>query len=328
MAHPPPSFRTDAAVTFRHRLDHALARWGYRRHHHRVEPGLWALGDPGPDSPVLVTANYTLSFDALRAALAGRRAWILVLDTQGINVWCAAGKGTFGTAELLTRLGRAGLAGLVTHRRLIVPQLGASGVAADEVERISGFRVEFGPVRASDLPAYLDRGEATPAMRRVTFSLAERLVLIPMEMVTGLPWLGAAMILLFLLGGWTAALSGLAAYLAGTVLFPLLLPRLPSRDFFTKGYLLGVAATLPTLLWLLSSARGRPWWLSGGAALTALLAMPPVTAFLALNFTGATTFTSPTAVRREIFTWIRPAAWLTGTGLAVGTLSAVAAFTR
>ena len=71
---------------------------------HRVEPGLYSLGNPTSESPVFVTANYTLSFDALRSALKGIDGYILVLDTQGVNVWCAAGKGTFGTDELVKRI--------------------------------------------------------------------------------------------------------------------------------------------------------------------------------------------------------------------------------
>src|SRR3990170_3965571 len=100
-------------------------------------PGLYGLGNPTPDSPAFITANYTLSFDALRSALAGRDGYILVLDTEGINVWCAAGKGTFGTDELVGRVESTGLGVVVRHRRLILPQLGAPGVAAHEVARRS-----------------------------------------------------------------------------------------------------------------------------------------------------------------------------------------------
>ena len=68
------------------------ARFGIGRMSYRVKPGLYAVGDPGPGSPVLVSANYKLSFDSLRCELAGLDAWILVLDTKGINVWCAGSK--------------------------------------------------------------------------------------------------------------------------------------------------------------------------------------------------------------------------------------------
>src|SRR5512136_3444019 len=121
---------TTSTVNFANRLDHFLARWGWKRESHRVEPGLYRLGNPDPDSPVFASANYTLSFDALRSALAGIDAWILVLDTKGINVWCAAGKGTFGTDELVRRIQAVGLSRVVSHRRVVLPQLGAPGVAA------------------------------------------------------------------------------------------------------------------------------------------------------------------------------------------------------
>jgi CO dehydrogenase/acetyl-CoA synthase gamma subunit (corrinoid Fe-S protein) len=122
--------KTSAVLTLGDRLDHVKARWGYRRDRHRVDPGLYGLGEPGRSSPVFVTANYTLSFDALRSALVGRDAYLLVLDTAGINVWCAAGKGTFGTDELVRRIEAVGLHQVVDHRLLILPQLGAPGVAA------------------------------------------------------------------------------------------------------------------------------------------------------------------------------------------------------
>ena len=94
---------TTSTLTWRNYLDHILARCAVNRGGHRVAPGLYALRRPDADSPVLVTANYSLSFDALRSSRPGADAHILVRDTHGINVWCAAGKGTFGTTELLER---------------------------------------------------------------------------------------------------------------------------------------------------------------------------------------------------------------------------------
>ncbi|MDH3284405.1 MAG: hypothetical protein OEQ13_06655, partial [Acidobacteriota bacterium] len=77
------------------RLGRWRVRWSIGRGRYRVEPGLYRIGRPGPTSPVLVTANYKLTFDALRSELDGVDAWILVLETRGVNVWCAAAKGTF-----------------------------------------------------------------------------------------------------------------------------------------------------------------------------------------------------------------------------------------
>ena len=299
------------------RWDHFLARWAVNRNGHRVEPGLYALGAPGEASPVFVTANYTLSFDALRASLAGIDGFILVLDTKGINVWCAAGKGTFGTDELVDRIEATGLARIVAHRRLVLPQLGAPGMAAHEVKRRSGFAVEYGPVRANDLPEYLRTGQATPEMRRVRFGLRERLVLVPVELVHFLLPSAIAAFLVYWLGGWLASFGVVAAVLAGVVLFPALLPWLPAHDFSSKGFLLGILVALP---FAAAAFLGRPdpaWWQRAGEALVYLLAMPAVTAFLALNFTGSTTFTSRTGVRREIFRYAPIMAASFGAGLVV-----------
>lgn len=304
---------TTSAITWANRLDHWLARWGVNRLGHRVGPGLYALGRPAPGSPVFVTANYTLSFDALRAALAGRDAYVLVLNTRGVNVWCAAGKGTFGTGELATRIRATSLDRVVSHRVLVLPQLGAPGVSAHEVKQRTGFRVEYGPVRAADLPGYLEAGHrATPEMRRVRFGLADRLALIPVELVHALPVAVAAAIALWFVGGPLAAAGAVAAVLAGAALFPVLLPWLPGRDFSVKGFILGGIVALPFAAAAFARRPGAPAWLSAGASLTYLLAMPPVTAYLALNFTGATPFASRTGVKREIATYVPVMAWTFG----------------
>ena len=312
---------TTSQLTAADRWDHVLARWGFRRGEHRVAPGLYALGNPTPDSPVFVTANYTLSFDALRSSLPGMDGYILVLDTKGINVWCAAGKGTFGTDELVRRIEAADLKRIIRHRNLILPQLGAPGVAAHEVKKQSGFKVEYGPVRASDLPAYLQTHAANPGMRRVQFNLADRIVLIPIELVaTMLPMLAAAVVA-FLLGGWIAAFATALAFLAGVVLFPILFPFLPAKDFSVKGWILGLAAMLPVgwLAW--AQAADSSWWVRAGSGLALLLILPPVTAFLSLNFTGSTPYPSRTGVKREIFAYILPMA----VSLTAGVLLAIAA---
>lgn len=312
--HPPEIFHTSARLTWRNRLDHLAARLGIRRMHHKVKPGLYALGSPASDSPVFVTANYTLSFDALRSSLQGRDAYIMVLNTKAINVWCAAGKGSFGTYELTRRIEQTRLAEVVSHRRLILPQLGATGVAAHKVKKQSGFTVEYGPVRADDLPEYLKTHEATPQMRQVRFDLKDRLTLVPVEVVNVfLPMLAAAVVFFFL-SGWSWALGVVAAFLAGTVLFPVFLFCLPTADFSSKGYILGFLAALPfAIVHFLRSAGD--WWVRLLGSLPILLILPVVTAFIALNFTGATTFTSPSGARREIFKYVPVMAWLFGSGI-------------
>ena len=290
-------------------------RWNINRMDYKVVPGLYALGEPDRSSPVLVSANYKLSFDRLRRELPNIDAWILVLDTDGVNVWCAAGKGTFGTDELVHRIEATGLRDIVNHRVLILPQLGATGVAAHEVKKRAGFKVEYGPVRAADLPEYLKIHQATPEMRRVRFTLWDRMVLIPVELVHDLLLMAIAAIVLFLIVGPLAAAGVVAAVLAGVALFPILLPWIPTRDFSSKGFILGGLVALPFALGALLGQPDAAPWLRVIEALAYLLGLPTVTAFLALNFTGATTFTSKSGVRREMLAYIPVMAWTFGTGI-------------
>lgn len=298
---------TSSVMTAANYFNHFLARWAINRMGHRVEPGLYALGNPTPDSPVFVTANYTLSFDALRSALKGINGYILVLDTQGVNVWCAAGKGTFGTDELVKRIETTRLSEIVNHRVLIVPQLGAPGVAAHEVKRRAHFKVEYGPVRAGDLAEYLKTRQATPEMRRVRFTLADRISLIPVEFIAALiPFL-----LLVLIGAKGPA----AAILAGTVLFPMLLPWIPTHNFSTKGFVLGTIVAIPFAIDAFLQRADSAFWIRSAWALVFILLIPSITAYLTLNFTGSTTFTSRSGVQREIYSYIPVMAWMFGIGV-------------
>ena len=296
-----------------------------------IDPGLYALADPGPDDPVFVSANYKLSFDRLREALPGRRGWILVLDTKGINVWCAAGKGTFGTEELLQRISSSNLGDIVNHRTLILPQLAGPGVAAFEVKKRSGFKVVYGPVEASDLAAFLDTGlKATPAMRTKTFSTAERLVLLPVEFMgavkIGLPVLGLLFLLSFLLSrasldvalryGYNALQALLFGIIAGAFFTPLLLPWLPGKAFAMKGLLPGIAGAI---VFFVLQENGGPR--SGALEIYAwLLLIPALSTYLAMNFTGSSTFTSLSGVRKEM-------RWAVPIQIAGGTVGLVLWFT-
>jgi hypothetical protein len=298
-----------AELTAADRRGNLKARLGIGRMRYRVEPGLYALGAPNAESPVLVTANYKLTFDYLRRELPGLAAWILVLDTLGINVWCAAGKGTFGTAEVAGRVRRTGLDKVVSHRNLILPQLSATGVAAHEVGKLSGFKVTFGPIRSADIVAFLDAGMvAAPGMRRVRFNLADRLALAPNDVVQWLKYLAPLLAVFFALSGIDrsgysagtllslgprAVANLVIAYLGASILGPALLPWLPGRAFALKGFVLGV------LLFLLSYAVGL-----GGANFIEragwALVMSAVSSFIVMNFTGSSTYTSLTGVRREM----------------------------
>jgi len=309
----------NSTISLKNRIDHFQARWGYKRSNHRVIPGLYKLGNPNAESPVFACANYTLSFDVLRSALNCLDGYILVLDTKGINVWCAAGKGTFGTDELVRCIESTGLSDVVSHRKIIVPQLGAPGVSAIEVQRRSGFNVNFGPVRAKDLPLFLKTGTKTPEMRRVDFPLYDRLVLTPVELIQVIvPTIIITIILWFIVGNM-AALAAIVTVLTGTILFPILLPLIPTKDFSMKGLILGFILAIPFAVGYALS-QGLPLWAQVTGALVPLLVIPPVVAYLALNFTGSTTFTSRTGVKKEIFRYIPVMILLSATGIIIGVI--------
>jgi acetyl-CoA decarbonylase/synthase complex subunit gamma len=268
-----------------------------------VPPGLYAVGRPNSDSPVLVTANYKKSYDSVRSVLAERDCWILVLETYGINVWCAAGKGTFGTEELIRRIGASELTKVVSHRQLVLPVLGAAGVAAHKVKKETGFNIRYAAIRAKDIPQYLDSGMRTaPAMREITFTTWERVVLIPMEFVEALKPTAIAAALLFFItamlqdrnAGFLAVCGYVGAVAAGAAGTPLLLPWLPGRSFAFKGVLTGSIWSI--IFYMLAGGSG---W-SRFMALAAFMILPAVSAFYALNFTGCTPFTSRSGVKKEM----------------------------
>jgi acetyl-CoA decarbonylase/synthase complex subunit gamma len=275
-----------------------------------VAPGLYALGNPDQDSPVLITANYRLSLNMLRAHLAHRNAWILVADTKGINVWCAAGKGTFCTNEIVKQVSACNLKSITSRRVLILPQLGASGVSASKLQKASGFSVHFGPVRASDLPMYLDNNcIASPMMRRVQFSFIDRAKLVPMETIPASQKVGLFLLFVAVLCGITRTgiiyrqaltgvlpllIAGLVALFSGTVLPPLLLPFIPGRAFSIKGFVTGLIGAV-AMISLLPLCRSTPF-------LTAfnLFSVPALSSYLAFLFTGSSTYTSPSGVKAEL----------------------------
>jgi hypothetical protein len=285
-------------LTFQDKFGSWKARWGIGRMQFRVEPGLYAVGNPTADSPVLVSANYKMSFDVLRSSISGLSAWILVLDTKGVNVWCAAGKKTFGTDELVRRATETALHDIVSHRTLVVPQLGAVGVCSQEVAKQSGFQVAFGPVRAGDIPRFLEsKMQATPEMRQIGFSTWDRAVLIPVELVPMLKYLLLAAIVIFFLSGLPATILSLLLAAFGIVLGPILLPWLPGRSFWFKGACLGgLLSLIPVGVQLLS-----PGIIGGWTSTVAwCFVLPALISFTLMNFTGCTTFTSFSGVNYEM----------------------------
>lgn len=301
--------QVETTLSYKDVLGTLRARIGFARNRYKIIPGLYCTGAPAADSPVLVTANYKLSFDALRKELENINAWILVLDTRGINVWCAAGKGTFSDDEIALQVERTNLRQIVSHRKLILPQFGATGVAAHTLKAKCGFTATYGPLRAEDIPAFLlKQNRADENMRSVTFSLKERLILVPVELL--LPWKLYLIVIpaLFLLSGISPTLFSIedaitrgslltaatvTAVLGGTLLTPLLLPWIPVRQFWGKGALVGGLGAI--LFCLVQSGSITVLETSG-----IFFWMITVSSYMAMNFTGATPFTSLSGVEKEM----------------------------
>jgi hypothetical protein len=228
-----------------------------------------------------------------------------VLDTKGINVWCAAGKGTFGTEELINRIVKTKLSQVVKHTTLILPQLGAPGISAHEVTRHTGFKVVYGPIRAKDIKSFINSGmKATDEMRTVKFGFYDRLILTPVELVGTFKISLMIFGILFLLNvvgmgpfGFVDFYAYAGALIAGCVLTPILLPWIPGRAFAWKGWLLG-------FLWAIAVNLLNGWPQTPSYSLLKaigyLLVLPSVSSFYAMNFTGASTFTSFSGVLKEM----------------------------
>lgn len=281
------------------------ARLGIGRMNYSISPGIYTVGSPTADSPVLVTANYKLTFNALRKELGQLDVWIMVIDTKGINVWCAAGKGTFGTDEIVNRIKMTQLHQLVNHKQIIVPQLGAPGIAAHLVKKETGFSVVYGPVRANDITYFLDNNQtALPSMRMVKFTTYDRLVLTPVELVNALKLTLIVLGILFILNQWVQnpfrgfdIVVYLGAIISGCVVTPLLLPVIPGPAFSWKGWLTGCA-------WYLLITYKTQWTgtldFSFLRSISYFLLITGISAYYAMNFTGSSTYTSLSGVQKEM----------------------------
>jgi len=278
-----------------------IVRWRFYRMNYKIKEGLYCIGEADNNSPVFVTANYKLTFDRLRKELHGINAWILVLDTKGVNVWCAAGKGTFGTIELTKRIRETNLEKIVKHKNIIVPQLGATGVSAHIVKKLTGFKVTYGPVEAKDIKVFLKNNFVkTDEMRIINFKLKDRLAVTPTEIVMLIPAtiiiLAVSVILNFIkyrIFGpalFTDFIPFIGALFIGSVIVPALLPILPFRSFALKGAAIG-------LIWAVLISLIDFNYIK---LIFNIMLLTPLISFIALNYTGNSTFTSLTGVKIEV----------------------------
>ncbi|MEJ2732687.1 MAG: methyltransferase domain-containing protein [Anaerolineae bacterium] len=217
----------------------------------KVRTGLYALGHPTPDSPVLVTGNFDLTVRRLVKAIDGQvDAWVLVADSAGINVWCGAGGGYFTADKVIAAVKSSHLEEAVRHHALILPQLCANGVDGWRIRQETGWGVHWGPAKARDIPAYLAaKRKKTDAMRWVRFPLPDRL-----EMVTVTMGFYGLLILLPVLIFWRHMFWPITFSLVGlSYFYAVVHPWLPGRDGLYKSIPLALVALagllIHTTLW-------------------------------------------------------------------------------
>ncbi len=216
-----------------------------------VPVGLHPIGRPGRDSPVLLTCNFYLTVERLKRVLRGTDAWLLVAEARGVNVWCAAGGDEFNTHSVVSALKTSGISDRVDHRTVILPPLGGPGIRAVDVEEQTGWSVKWGPVRMSDLPAYLAGGmRRKEAMKRVTFDWKERVdaglgSLFPFFLLVGIG---------FAIFAPRLTADYLVISAAAFVFFMLAAPRIPGKRGISKVlFLTGLLAVLFLATWFVPS---------------------------------------------------------------------------
>lgn len=232
--------------------------------------GLVPIGRPGRDAPVVLTCNFGLTVQRVRHALAGLDAWLLVANSRGVNVWCAATGGLFTDHDVVSVLKTSGIGDRVDHRRVILPQLAATGIDGKAVRRRTGWQVVWGPVEAADLPRFIASaaartvepiGAEARALRTVRFPLARRL---EMAVVWAFPLSVIATVVLLV---WQrGAVLPAAALVWGIALavfaaFPAYTPWLRATAHWRFGQLVLALALWVVLMaaWLAVDAlRGRP----------------------------------------------------------------------
>jgi hypothetical protein len=207
----------------------------------KFEPGLYAIGEPERDSPILVTGNYDLTVRRVIKNTDGTLdAWLLVVDSAGVNVWCGAGGGFLTAERVIGALKMSGADSWHASKQVVLPQLCANGVDGNSIRDQTGWKVHWGPIRAGDISTYLENGfKKTDGMRTVVFPILDRL-----EMVSATLGLYGLMIMVPVLVFWRHFFwPVLIALLGLSYFFALALPLIPGKDGLVKSIPLAIIAT-------------------------------------------------------------------------------------
>jgi SAM-dependent methyltransferase len=275
--------------------------------HVSVEPGIYPLGNPTSDSPILVSCNYLLTYIILRKKWEHMNTWLLCVDSRGINVWCAARGPDFGNMQILEAIRATNITKLPSNRKMILPQLAAGGVELPKLTRPSQkfpFEVSYGPVWAKDVPKYLESypKHKPVLMNDAKFDLIHRMragVTHSMFLYRKIFFLRLVIAGVFmLLFGLDAKLWVLRDYILGILVInmgiALLFPISNfSRSFIYKGLFFGMISGL--ILGGGSYLLYENWWYTGS-----ILILYFWSAFFStMSFSGYTFATSPGEIANE-----------------------------
>ena len=255
----------------------------FRELPHRDSTGLMKVGDPKRDSPVIVTGNYTETVRRVREALKGEDVWLLVTNSKGINVWCAAGGGHLTHHDVISAIVTSGAVTKVDNHTLVLPQLGATGIERQKIADATGWTAVWGPARVEDLPSFLHEGHrATPRQRFMRFPPKERM---EMAFMWWFPMVVIGVPLFAWLGGWPVGLAvgSVASVISFGIFAAMPWLRIKGRVrwatfavFALIGFGLGTAV-------LLFAGDGSPYGLAVTGGGTAL-----VTGVLSVDLAGTT----------------------------------------
>jgi NAD-dependent dihydropyrimidine dehydrogenase PreA subunit len=250
---------------------------------HRDKTRLMKIGNPGRDAPVLVTGNYTETVRRLRKALRGENVWLLVANSKGINVWCAAGGGHLTHHDVISAVVTSGADAKIDNHTLVLPQLGATGIERQKITEATGWITFWGPARLEDLPSFLHQGHrATSRQRFMRFPLWERMEI---AVMWAIPMIIIGILLFALLGGWRVGFA--VGVVVCVVVF----------GIFAALPLLRVTGALRWVTFALFALIGFAFgitvlWISGGASLHDLsltgLGAVVAMAMLSIDLAGTT----------------------------------------
>ncbi|MBF0544619.1 MAG: 4Fe-4S binding protein [Candidatus Riflebacteria bacterium] len=159
---------------------HQKIRFFYRLLHRynpfRAPVELIELGDPKSNAPIFVSGNYEHTLERLIKKLSGISCRLLVADSAGINVWCAAGVGDFNENKIIDAIIATKLHEKTSNRVLILPQLAAIGINTKKLRDETGFSVTWGPAHFDDLNEFIRNGyKSSENMRIAKFPFLDKL---------------------------------------------------------------------------------------------------------------------------------------------------------